>query len=211
MNPVELLGYAASVLVAISLLMSSILRLRVINLVGAVCFTAYGLLIHAYPVAAVNFVIVLINLYRLYEIFSAREFFRLLEVRSDSPYLAEFLRFHGEDIGRFLPGFASGPREGQVVFFVLRNMIPAGLFLGRPAPDGVLAVDLDYVIPGYRDFKVADFVFRENADLLLERGVRAVTSPPGSAEHEAYLRRVGFRRDGALYRLDLGPARVTPA
>jgi hypothetical protein len=203
MNLVELLGYGASVLVALSLLMSSILRLRVINLVGAICFTVYGLLIHAYPVAAVNFAIVLINLYRLYEIFSAREFFRLLEVRADSPYLEEFLRFHGDDIRRFQPGFASGPRESQLVFFVLRNMIPAGLFLGRPGDDGTLAVDLDYVIPGYRDFKVADFVFRENAGRLRARPARAVTSPPGNAEHEAYLRRVGFRRDGALYRLDL--------
>ena len=202
MNGVELLGYVASVLVAISLLMSSILKLRVINLVGAICFTGYGLLIEAYPVAAVNFVIVLINVYRLHEIFTAREFFRLLEVRPDSPYLEEFLRFHAGDIRRFVPGFAGIP-GADVVFFVLRNMVPAGLFLGRQADDGVLAVDLDYVIPGYRDFKVADFVFRENASRLRERGVRAVTSPPGNPEHEAYLQRVGFRRDGGAYRLDL--------
>lgn len=203
MNAVEILGYAASLLVAVSLLMSSILRLRVINLVGAVCFTAYGLLIHAYPVAAVNFVIVLINVYRLWEIFSAREFFRLLEVRHDSPYLLEFLQFHGSDIARFFPSFAFRPGDDLLVTFVLRNMIPAGLFLGRPQPGAVLAVELDYVIPGYRDFKVADFVFRENAGRLRDRGFRVVSSPPGNAEHEAYLRRVGFRREGSAYLLDI--------
>ena len=34
----EIIGYIASVLVAISLMMSSILRLRIINLVGASVF-----------------------------------------------------------------------------------------------------------------------------------------------------------------------------
>jgi hypothetical protein len=62
----EIIGYIASILVAVSLMMSSILKLRVINLIGAACFTVYGLLIDAYPVAVVNFIIVLIDLYYLY-------------------------------------------------------------------------------------------------------------------------------------------------
>lgn len=203
MDLVELLGYVASVLVAVSLLMSSILRLRIINLAGAVCFTAYGLMIGAYPVAAVNFVIVLINVYRLWEIFGATEFFRLIEVRSDSPYLREFLRFHAAEIRRFLPAFDGEPAEGSIVLFVLRNVIPAGLVLGTPGGPGELHLQLDYVIPGYRDFKVAEFVFRDNAARLRERGFRSVVSPPGNPEHEAYLRRIGFRREDGTYRLDL--------
>jgi hypothetical protein len=208
MNAVELLGYVASVLVAVSLLMSSILRLRVINLVGAVCFTIYGLLIEAYPVAAVNFVIVLINLYRLYEIFAAPEFFRLLEgVRSDSPYLSEFLRFHEKDVRRYLPEFDFRVPADTLVLFVLRNMVPAGLVLATPSTDGTLQVKVDYVIPGYRDFKVADFVFRDSAARLRELGFRRVTSPPGNGDHEAYLKRVGFtRREDGLYERELRAA-----
>ncbi len=53
----EIIGYTASILVAVSLMMRSVFKLRVINLPGAVAFTAYGLLIGAYPVAAVNFFI----------------------------------------------------------------------------------------------------------------------------------------------------------
>ncbi len=80
----EIIGYIASALVAISLMMSSILKLRVINLIGAAFFTVYGLLIGAYPVAVVNFIIVRIDLYYLYEIFAAKEYFALLEVPNDS-------------------------------------------------------------------------------------------------------------------------------
>jgi hypothetical protein len=63
----EIIGYTASALVAISLMMSSIFKLRVINLIGAALFTLYGLLIGAYPVAVLNFTIVLIDLYYLRE------------------------------------------------------------------------------------------------------------------------------------------------
>ena len=56
-NPVEWFGYAASVVVAVSLLMSSLIKLRWINMVGSLMFTGYGLLIGAYPVALLNFTI----------------------------------------------------------------------------------------------------------------------------------------------------------
>ncbi|MCA9917627.1 MAG: YgjV family protein [Anaerolineales bacterium] len=61
----ELVGYMASVFVAVSLMMRSVTKLRVINLVGAVLFTVYGLIIAAYPVAVVNGFIVLVNIYYL--------------------------------------------------------------------------------------------------------------------------------------------------
>ena len=47
----EMVGYLGSVLVAVSLMMKSLWRLRIINLVGASFFTVYGLLIGALPVA----------------------------------------------------------------------------------------------------------------------------------------------------------------
>ncbi len=61
----ETLGYVASIFVAASLTMRSLTRLRVINLVGSLLFTAYGLIISAYPVAVVNAFIVLVNVYYL--------------------------------------------------------------------------------------------------------------------------------------------------
>jgi hypothetical protein len=67
----ETLGYLASIFVAVSLMMRSLTKLRVINLVGALLFTAYGLIIAAYPVAAVNGFTVLVNLYYLQQSFKA--------------------------------------------------------------------------------------------------------------------------------------------
>ncbi|GIU09775.1 YgjV family protein [Shewanella morhuae] len=65
----EWIGYLASVVVAISLTMSNIKKLRWWNLIGAALFVAYGIAISAYPVALVNFFIVLIDAYYLIKLY----------------------------------------------------------------------------------------------------------------------------------------------
>ncbi|MCG9713898.1 YgjV family protein [Shewanella insulae] len=65
----EWVGYLASVVVAISLMMSNIKKLRWWNLIGAGLFVAYGLAIGALPVALVNFFIVLIDIFYLVKLY----------------------------------------------------------------------------------------------------------------------------------------------
>lgn len=205
----ELVGYVASALVAISLMMSSIVRLRVVNLLGAATFAVYGLLIDAYPVAVVNVFIVFINLYYLRGMLRTEEFFRLLEVRPDSDYLRYFLSFYAKEIRRFFPEFSPPAAERQVSLFVLRDLVPAGLLLGE-VQGSTLRVRLDFVIPQYRDFKIARYLFVEQARFFRARGITEVVSPPGTKEHSAYLRKMGFAPAGSaegedlLYRLPLG-------
>ena len=199
----EIIGYAASILVAVSLLMRSVLKLRIINLVGAICFTLYGLLIGAYPIAIVNVIIVGINLYYLYQIFTAKEYFDLVEVPTNSQYLALFLKLHAKEIQRFLPDFTYLPTETTLVFFMLRDMMPAGLFIAEPR-SGTLWVHLDFVIPGYRDFKLGHFLYTQKASFFKEKGVHKIFSPSGNPTHASYLRQMGFTPDssdpsGALY------------
>ncbi|SDR22260.1 YgjV family protein [Pseudovibrio sp. Tun.PSC04-5.I4] len=61
----EFVGYLASFTVMTSLLMGNVVWLRVINLVGCILFTAYGLAVEAYPVVLLNGICVFINLYHL--------------------------------------------------------------------------------------------------------------------------------------------------
>lgn len=205
----ELVGYVASALVAISLMMSSILRLRMVNLLGAATFAVYGLLIEAYPVAVVNLFIVFINLYYLRGMLRTEEFFRLLEVQRDSEYLDYFLSFYAKEIRRFFPRFSPSAPESQLTLFVLRDLVPAGLLMGEVRGSS-LWVRLDFVIPQFRDFKIGRYLFVEKADLFRARGITEIVSVPGTEEHSAYLRKMGFvpvdagEGEGSLYRLSLG-------
>lgn len=203
----EILGYVASVLVAISLMMRSILRLRVINLVGSLTFAVYGWLIGAVPVAVVNLLIAVINVYYLYGMLGAKEFFKLLEVAPDSAYLRYFLGFYREEIRRYLPHFGKGEERHEMNLLVLRDLVPAGVVLGD-VQGSTLRVQLDFVIPQYRDFKVGRYLFGECASFFRERGISEIVSEPGSRTHSEYLERMGFSPtgpagSGAHYRLPI--------
>ena len=190
-------GYAASVMVAISLMMTSILRLRVLNLIGSLTFAVYGYFIHAYPVAAVNLFIACINVYFIRQMLRTREFFNIVNVVPNSDYLQFFLSHNRDDIQRFMPGFEYEPVPDQVTVFVVRDLQPAGLLIGEPRDDGSLLVHLDYVIPGYRDLKIGHYLLEQRSDYFRSKGIRELVSPGGNELHRRYLRNMGFEERGA--------------
>lgn len=66
---VDLLGFAGSSLIVLSLTMKSIIRLRIVGIAGALVFVVYGLWIGALPVVATNTVTLSIHLVRLRSLF----------------------------------------------------------------------------------------------------------------------------------------------
>jgi GNAT superfamily N-acetyltransferase len=204
--PLQLLGYAASLLIATSLLMRSIVRLRAINLAGAAAFSLYGFLIGAYPVDVLNLLTTGINVVQLLRLRRRQEIFRLLDVGPDAPYLRYFLEFQADDIRRFFPSFDRRRVDAdpsRLALIVLRDLVPAGVLLGCVRGER-LEVDLDYVVPQYRDLKVGRYLFRDEAAFFRRRGIAEIVSSAEAAVHADYLRRMGFaRHEDGTYRLPL--------
>lgn len=187
---VQLIGYLGSAFVILALAQRSILRLRFIGLAGSVTFFAYSLLIEAYPIAVVNVVAGGIHTYYLRRLIRTPEIvFATLEVGLDSRYLEAFLAFHGKDIARYQPEFRHELTENLTAVFILRDMVPAGLLIYRRDGEGCKIV-LDYAIPQYRDFRLGRFVFSRKSGVF-EPGTD-LWSFASSADHAAYLERVGF-------------------
>lgn len=61
MNSVEILGYIAMVLVSGSFLLKDVIKLRIVNTAGAICFIVYGLLIGSIPVTGLNIFVACVN------------------------------------------------------------------------------------------------------------------------------------------------------
>ncbi len=190
----EIIGYAGSVLVAVSLMMSSLVRLRWINLVGALTFAVYGWFVGAYPVLVVNGFIVLVNVFYLHRMSRMKDYFSLMPIRRlDNKYLETFLTFHHADIERFFPGFSLEDLRNPRMTFILRNVNPAGLVIYEEDGQEV-RIHLDYVLPSYRDLRCARFFMDELAPIWRERGIKKMLSPAAGATHRDYLKRLGFQR-----------------
>jgi len=200
----ELIGYAASALIVISLMMNSLVRLRVINLVGAVVFLAYGILITAWPIVIVNGFVLVIDAYYLWRAFTASPYLSTLEVSPASRYLAEFLAFHADDIMKTNPSFST-PESDDLTVLVLRDMEPAGAFIASGSGDR-LDILLDWVKPEFRDFKLGRHLFGSEGAFFRDRGYRVLSAPAGPQVHDRYLERMGFTRAGTTWTLELGTA-----
>ena len=188
----EWFAYVASVVLALSLTMSSIVKLRWYNLAGAAAFSLYGFLIHAYPVGILNGFIACADVYYLIQIYTTRERLQLVTVPPGSEYLRLFFEEYRSEIAHFFPGFDFRTGEDRISFYVLRNLVPACVFIGRPLSEGVLEVELDFVVPAYRDFKPGEFLFTQNRARFQEMGVQKLVARSHNPKHDAYLLRMGF-------------------
>lgn len=204
----ELVGYLGSGLVIVSMLMTSVMRLRVINSIGSGIFTVYAILIHSYPTALMNLFLVGINVFYLIRLRNRERSYDVLELKSSDEFLAYFMKYYRQDIRQFFPDFetrsareclsvspgmdsapgAEPAAPGQPrAFIVLCEQSPAGILLGS-LRDGILDVELDYTTPVYRDCSAGSYLYER----LPEYGIRRLVCDGAAPEHEAYLRRMGF-------------------
>ncbi len=181
----------------LSLLQKSILRLRTIGFVASSTFLIYSVAIDAYPIAVVNVVAASIHLYYLRKLVRRKsEVFTTLRMRPESRYLAYFLDFYREDIaGRFQPDFEYKPGPQTLAVFMLRDMVPAGLLVAKVHGDSSFEILLDYVIPQYRDFKLARWLYSEQSGIFEEARCRCAWTRVTNEEQQEYFTKIGFKPD----------------
>lgn len=192
-NWFEILGYLASFIVLVSLLMSSIIKLRWINLIGSAMFSIYGFLIGALPVAFMNLCISLINVYYLIKIYGTKEYFKIFPIESNSRYLNYFLDFYHKDIVKYSNEITIDSSNTSVSFYILRNLVPAGIFIATEEDKNTLKVELDFVIPEYRDFKTGVFIYENSKDYFLEKGYSKFICFSTDQTHIKYLKKMNFK------------------
>ena len=188
----EWVGYAASLIVLISLLMTSVKRLRWINLFGSLIFAVYGIAIGAIPVGAMNAGIVLINAYFIYQMYAKKDYFTLIQMNHETEYFNHFMSFYKENMKSFMIVEENLDNPNYVKIFTLRNTVPAGLFVCKIIDLSTLEILVDYVTPAYRDFKIGRFLFEDQKDFFKNQGYNKLTSKPGNEKHQSYLKKMGF-------------------
>jgi hypothetical protein len=196
----ELIGYVASALIVVSLMMTSLLRLRTVNLVGSVTFGVYAIMIGSVPVLLTNVAITVINvhhLWRLHRDQSRDAYFEVVDVEPSSPVLARFVEFHARDIARTQPEFVGLERD-HLTWMVLRDAVTVGAVAARRTGEETAELVLDYVTPAHRDFRAGSVLFGESG-AFRRRGLAQLTTRASTPTHRRYLERMGFDRDGEIW------------
>ncbi|MBX9246512.1 hypothetical protein ICW40_17100 [Actinotalea ferrariae] len=207
MPVLEVVGWLGSALLVVSLLQTRVMRFRVLNTVSCVVLIGYNAAVGVWPMAAMNVVLVAINLGVIARMVRRRHDDRTYDavpIGLDEPFLRHLLERHAGDIRTFNPDLPSDVAAACDHAFVVSTAdTVVGVVLtragDRPAEQQVV---LDYVLPAYRDFTPGEFVFRPDGPFAA-LGTRRVVASPGMAASERYLRAVGFVEQDGRRVLDL--------
>lgn len=189
---IEWFGYGASIVVAVSLMMSSIVKLRWYNLAGAAMFSAYGFSIGALPVGFLNLFIAFADIYYLVKLYKEKELFEIMDINKEGEYLKYYIENHIDDIKKYFPNFENFEKEGRKAFYLLKNGIPIGVMVGCRRDIDSFMIELDYVGPQYRDFKMGKYIY-ENLEFIKNMGYNKIVTKYDSKEHYKYLEKMGFK------------------
>ena len=187
---IELIGYLGAVLIAISVLIPSVIRLRVFSLIGCIALLIYGVFIRSYPVVVLHSILTVVSIFHLIRLLATQRHFELVNMGKDSGVLEYFLTCYQEDIRKFFPEFQKNVTDFDTAYMVLSDTVPAGVLLGNLKEDGTLDVMLDYATPGYRDCSVGRFLYER----LPERGVYRLLLRVRTNDFEFYLQKMGFEK-----------------
>lgn len=188
----EIIGYIGSAFVVISMLMTSVVKLRLINMVGSVISIIYAFIVKAYPLALMNFCLVVINAINLIRLFKSTKEYSVVKISGDEAYSRYFLETYNEDIKKFFPD--SDISSSTDTYLVCCGTTPAGIISGK-RNDTTLNVSLDYATPMYRDCSVGKFIYA----YLAGAGVKKLVASASCDSHRNYLKKMGFTGTGDEY------------
>lgn len=193
---IEMIGYIGSTLVVVAMLMSSVVKLRVINSIGASIFAVYALLIQSYPTALMNVCLVTINMYNLAKLFKKTDnHYQLVEGNVEDTFLSYFLNYYKDDIHEFFPEFGFEKDGTKTVYYIYCDGNPAGILLGREDEEGAIDISIEYSTPMYRDCSVGKYLYQK----LKEKGIPELSFREKAEAHESYLKKMGYVKSGEAY------------
>lgn len=193
----DILGWAGSALLVVSVMQTRILWLRLLNLAATIVLLIFNWGLGIWSMVAMNAVLAALNIFYIAKLQRERQAgstaYEVLSVDSDDTYLTHFLRRQARDIAGFNPGFTGSVEPGAAAYLIQHGNETVGIVVVRDAGGGDAQVELDYVTPPYRDLSPGEFVYRES-DLFARKGFRRILTPPGMLA--PYYARLGFTRDG---------------
>jgi len=201
MNAIQILGYAASLIVFISLMMKSLAKLRVLNAAGSLLFVVFALATDSLPTAFLNLGIVVIDVFYFIRMTRVKDNFEIMTVQKDNEIVRRFYRINKKELDALF-GEASFVKSEKIALF-FRNDDIAGLLAyssvvlpqsDSSVPESAAEILIDFVVPKYRDFAVGRHFFVKDVSFWKEQGYTCLLSSVPDKRHIPYLERLGFER-----------------
>ncbi len=196
MDALQILGYAASIVIFISLTMKSLAKLRIINAIGSLLFVIFALKTNSLPTVALNAGLVIIDMYYFFRMMRTKDNFDIMEVRKDNEIITRFCEKHQGELDAIFGSEALDACTNFAAYF--RNDDIAGIVGYAQEFDGTsraAKLFIDFVVPKYRDFAIGRYFFVKDVRFWQRQDIERITVASPSAGHVPYLKQLGFTED----------------
>lgn len=183
----EIFGYIGTALVLLSMMMTSVIKLRLLNTIGSVISMTYAFLSGAWPVVFLNLGLIIINVWQLIRLQRSKTVFECVHMNADDKSLEYFLAYHAADIAQYFPDYVLKRTANTEAYMVYTAGESVGVLIGARDND-TIHVELDYSTVKYRDCSVGTFLYGQ----LKQNGIRRLVSEKKGDFHNQYLTRMGF-------------------
>ncbi|MBO7122286.1 MAG: YgjV family protein [Treponema sp.] len=183
----EIIGYIGSALVVISMMMTSVLRLRVVNILGSAIALCYAIAVKAYPVAALNAFLIAVNVVKTVQLFRVEKSYHLIQSKGTAGLPQYLVQKYNKDILNFFPDFKKIDDDDDV-FILMNGDAATGITAGKIDKNKIFNVKIDYTTPAYRDNSAGLYLYKE----IGKRGCKRVVFETSARNHEAYMYKIGF-------------------
>lgn len=190
----EIFGYIGTALVLLSMMMTSVVKLRLFNTVGSCISMIYAFLSSAWPVVFLNLGLIIINVWQLIRLNRTETIFECVPVNVDDKSLEYFLNYHANDIAQHFPGYKIKSNDNTEVYMVYTAGEAVGVLVGTRDFD-TINVELDYSTIKYRDCSVGTFLYAH----LKKTGIQKLVTEGKGEFHNQYLTKMGFAEENGKF------------
>lgn len=188
----EAFGYIGTALVLLSMMMTSLSKLRIVNIAGSVVSMTYAAILNTWPVVFLNFGLIIINVIQLVRLYRLKSMLKIVVTETNDENVKHFIEYYNKDICIYFPDFSLEAERGKKTYIVYDGAEAIGILIGEERGDE-LFITLDYVSQKYRDRSVARFLFSKMKD----HGIKSlITTPTSVKKHQKYLVAMGFKACG---------------
>lgn len=191
----EIFGYIGTALVILSMMMTSVLKLRIINMCGGLISLIYAICVPTWPVVVLNACLISINFVQTVRQLKKKEDVVLIPVGENDPTAKHLFAIWQKDAQKYYPDLNLKEINREEVHILYVGEEAVGFLVGTRNGE-LFSLSTSYLIPSYRTAAMGERIFAA----LREEGIHTLTSCEfyNKAPYR-YLRRMGFEvRDGLL-------------
>ena len=187
----EIFGYIGTALVIISMMMTSITKLRIFNITGSIISTIYSVIYNTWPIVVMNSCLIIINTFHLIRSFCHKKIYHCVKIENNDKIIDLFINKNNKDLSCY---YNKIDYKSNDLTFVIYDGCEAIALISGNKNNNIFEIKYIYSNKGNRNSNVFSQLFNE----LKENNVNVLSSSLVSEKQVKFLLNLKFEFKGEL-------------